>query len=118
MLCRGGSSDSSGGQRGAANNSQLAADYSVDRRQRGTGVSERFIQLWDEGTKTRISTPIPEEIADLLEPYGKVYQKLCTWIGGISDCEVPSGGDYAEMRNYVFGIVLEAFQRGQKTRPQ
>jgi hypothetical protein len=81
-------------------------------------VSARFVNIWDEAAKTWVSTPIPEEIADLLEPYGKVYQKLCAWIGGIPDCEVPSGGDYAEMRDYIFGVVLEAFQRGQKTSPQ
>jgi hypothetical protein len=75
---------------------------------------EKTIQLWDETTKARRAIPVPAELADLLEPCGVVYEKLCTWMGGIPDGEVPSGGDYVEMRNYIFGFIIEAFHRGKK----
>jgi hypothetical protein len=77
-------------------------------------MNRRTILLWDEASKSWLPTSVPEEIADLLEPCGVVYEKLCAWIGGIPDCEVPSGGDYMEMRNYVFAFILDAFHRGRK----
>ncbi len=58
---------------------------------------------------------VPEEIRDMLDPYGEVFQ-LVVEIDGMSDPGVPSStGDQAEMRDRIFKFIIEAFRRGQQS---
>ena len=61
-----------------------------------------------------MSEGVPEQIKDLCEPYGEAYQILIDMVGCDEIGCPPSGGDYAEHRNRIIKLIVEAYRRGKE----